>query len=124
MRKNSILKFIIYAIVGLAALGLVMQLFGNTTNFILNLLVTAVFGLAIFGILYYFVLGGRRSSSDTHKYKQAVKQSKSKYTPNQSSSTVRGQVQPSPIKKKVKKRPSHLRVIDGNKSKRKKRASN
>ena len=118
MRKNSIMKYIIYGIVGLAALGLIIQLFSNTTGFLLNILGSIIIGLAIFGLIYYFVLGGRNKSTDAKKYKQAVRQSKSKYAQNQQTTILKQQ--PNPLKKKTKKRPSHLRVIDGNKSKRKK----
>jgi hypothetical protein len=83
-----------------------------------------IVGLALFGILYYVVYGGRKSSTEEKKYKQAVRQSKSKYKPYQSNMPTYQNQQPSSIKKKVKKRPTHLRVIDGNKTKRKKRASN
>ncbi|WP_096270565.1 SA1362 family protein [Paucisalibacillus globulus] len=124
MRKNSILKYIIIGIVGLAGIGLIMELFTDATGFLTNILVTAVFALLIFGLFYYFLLGGRRTSNDAKKYKQAVRQSKSKYTKSTSTPTVKNKTQPISIKKKVKKRPNHLRVIDGNKSKRKKRASN
>ncbi|WP_229740656.1 SA1362 family protein [Ornithinibacillus halotolerans] len=118
------MKFIIYGIIGLAAVGLVMQLLTNTTGFLSNIFMTVIIGLAIFGLFYYFVLGGRNRSSDVKKYKQAVKQSKSKYAQYQNTSTARKPKQPNPIKKKASKRPSHLRVIDGNKSKNKKRVSN
>ncbi|WP_042145894.1 SA1362 family protein [Paucisalibacillus sp. EB02] len=124
MRKKSILKYIIIGIVVLAAFGLIMELFTNATGFLTNILVAAVFALLIFGFFYYFLLGGRNLSSDAKKYKQAVRQSNSKYTQSRSTPTVKNKYQVDPIKKRLKKRPNHLRVIDGNKSKRKKRASN
>ena len=124
MRKNSILKYIIFGIIGLAAIGIVFQLITNATGFLTNMLFTIIFAAAIFGLLYYFVLGGRNTSSEAKRYKQAVRQSKSKYPQNRATQTVKNKHQVDPIKKKLKKRPSHLRVIDGNKSKRKKRASN
>ncbi|WP_246521329.1 MULTISPECIES: SA1362 family protein [Ornithinibacillus] len=119
MRKNSMIRYIIYGIVGLAVIGLMMQLFLNTIGFLFQLFVAAIFGLAIFGLFYYFILGGRNKSSDAKKYKQAVRQSKSKYTHHQQTPNVKHS-QPSSLKKKSKKRPAHLRVIDGNKSKSKK----
>ncbi|MFS0672788.1 SA1362 family protein [Ornithinibacillus sp. 179-J 7C1 HS] len=119
MRKNSIIKFIIYGIVGLAVLGLIIQLFGNTTGFLLNILVSIIIGITIFGLIYFFILGGRNKSTDAKKYKQAVRQSKSKYSHTNQTPIIKQQ-QTNPLKKKSKKRPSHLRVIDGNKSKRKK----
>src|SRR5690606_11308399 len=124
MRKNSILKYIIIGIVGLAGIGLIMELFTDATGFLTNILVTAVFALLIFGLFYYFLLRGRGTSKCSKKYEQAVRQSKSKDTKSTSTPTVKNKTPPISIKKKVKKRPNHLRVIDGSKSKRKKRASN
>lgn len=118
--KNSFVRFIIYGIIGLAVLGLIMQLVNNTSNFLFSTLTSIIFGLAIFGLLYYFVLGRRNNSSDDKKYKQAVKQSHSKYATHKSAPKNRSQTKISPIKRK--KRPNHLRVIDGNKTKSKNRA--
>ncbi|MFD2045981.1 SA1362 family protein [Ornithinibacillus salinisoli] len=123
------LKNFIYIIIGLAIVGLISQLFTNTTNFLLNILITIGFGAAIFAVIYFLFLKKRTASPDMKKYKQAVKQSKVKYKqqhdPNVKSSTTHRTQQQVPLKKKIsKKRPNHLRVIDGNKSKRKKRASN
>ncbi|WP_246187537.1 SA1362 family protein [Ornithinibacillus caprae] len=120
------LSTFIYIIIGLAAIGLISQLFTNTVDFLLNILIMVGFGAAIFAVVYFLFLKKRAPSTDMKKYKQAVRQSKTKYKQNTSMNMKPSQhrSQQVPIKKKIKKRPNHLRVIDGNKSKRKKRASN
>ncbi|SES83104.1 hypothetical protein SAMN05216389_102371 [Oceanobacillus limi] len=126
MTRNK-LPTIIYVIIGLALIGLISQLFTNTIDFLLNIFVMVAIGGAIFAVVYFLFLRKRTPpSSDMKKYKQAVKQSKEKYKqPSmQAKSTSHHRTQQTPIKNKGKKRPSHLRVIDGQKNKRKKRASN
>lgn len=124
MKRDSKLRFLIYGVIGLAVIGLLTQLFTNTSSFLANLLMTAIIGLVLFGIFYYF-FHKRNQSSDAKKYKQAVRQSKSKYTQyRQSATSTNKTISPNSIKPKNKKRPTHLRVIDGNKPKRNKRASN
>ena len=114
---------IIYLIIGFAVVGLISQLFGNTVNFLSNIVMMVVFGAAIFGLIYFFVLRKRGPSNNNEmkKYKQAVKQSKTKYKqPKQPTTSTKGVI---PQKKRRNKRASHLRVIEGNKEKRKDRAS-
>lgn len=74
-------------------------------------------GVAIFAVFFLFLSKGRDNDDEMKKYKQAVKQSKIKY--NRTSNKPR-QTRPVKIKNK---RASHLRVIEGNKSKRKNRAT-
>ncbi|WP_176447244.1 SA1362 family protein [Lentibacillus sp. CBA3610] len=119
---------VVYVIIGLAIIGVVTQLFSNTASFLTNILTMLGFGVAVFALLYFLVLRkrGPSNSNDAKKYKQAVKQSKAKYNQQQNKSATSSKSkrpQSFPLKKKSGKRPSHLRVIDGNKSKRKNRAS-
>src|SRR5699024_3715662 len=112
--------------IGLAILGAISQLFTNTAAFLGNILMMLGFGAAIFVVIYFVFLRKRTPSTDSKKYKQAVKQSKAKYNNNNISkpavkSTKRSN--PQQMKKKSNRLASHLRVIDGNKSKRKNRAS-
>ncbi|PAV29091.1 hypothetical protein CIL05_14045 [Virgibacillus profundi] len=120
-------SLLIYIIIGLALVGLVTQLFTNTANFITNLFVMIGIGVAIFAVIYFVFLRNRAPSNDMTKYKKAVKQSKAKYknpkATSQSYNAAAKKSKPVPPKKKVSKRASHLRVIDGNKTKRKDRAS-
>lgn len=80
-------------------------------------------GVVIFAAIYFLVLR-QRPSSEMKKYKQAVKQSKMKYKTSPQS-PVRSSNKPNSLssRKRSRKRATHLRVIEGNKSK-KKRASN
>ncbi|WP_099158482.1 SA1362 family protein [Virgibacillus ndiopensis] len=123
MLRNK-LSLIMYLIIGLAVVGLLSQVFTNTINFITNIFIMIGIGLAFFALIYFVFLRKRAPSSDMKKYKKAVKQSKSKYghdnKPNFTNSKRPQQVQ---MKKKLNKRASHLRVIDGNKHKRKNRAT-
>ncbi|MFC4022816.1 SA1362 family protein [Oceanobacillus longus] len=124
---RSKFSIVIYLIIGLAVVGLFSQLLGNTVNFLTNILLMVVVGAAIFGLLYFFVLRKRGPSNtdDMKKYKQAVKQSKSKYKqPKKPSNVATASTKAViPPKKKRSKRASHLRVIEGNKPKGKDRAS-
>lgn len=113
-----------YLIISLAAVGLVSQIFTNTKSFLTNILVMLGFGIAMFAVIYFIFLKKKAPSNDMKKYKKAVKQSKAKYkhnTPVKSTHTKKQVLNPS--KRKPNKRASHLKVIDGNKSKEKDRAS-
>ncbi|WP_405101230.1 SA1362 family protein [Oceanobacillus sp. FSL H7-0719] len=127
--KRSKTAILVYLIVGLAVIGLFSQLFGNTKNFLLNIFVMIGVAVIIFGVFYYFISRKRGTSDETKKYKQAVKQSKQKY--QQNPSPGKGEDNPrwkkttksTAINRKGKKRATHLRVIEGNKSKGKDRAT-
>ncbi|MEC5422277.1 SA1362 family protein [Virgibacillus sp. C22-A2] len=112
------LPIVLYIIIGLAVIGLFSQLFTNTIGFLTNIIVMIAVGIAIFSVIYFVFLKNRAPSNDMKKYKQAVKQSKSKYqqhshsVPSTSKSIVLNKKKP---KKKINKRAPHLRVIDGNK---------
>ncbi|RYG74668.1 hypothetical protein EU245_00320 [Lentibacillus lipolyticus] len=118
-------SLVVYSIIGLAVIGVITQLFTNTASFLTSILMMIGFAAAVFAVIYFFMFRkGGSASSDAKKYKQAVKQSKSKYNQNQIKPKHNtSQQQTKAMKKKPHKRASHLRVIDGNKSKRKNRAS-
>lgn len=124
MVRNK-LAVLVYIIIGLAGIGIVSQLFTNTASFITNVFLMIGISAAIFAAIYFFFFRNRSSSNEMKKYKQAVKQSKAKYKQqsNPLKPSVKKQVQPLKSKKSAK-RATHLRVIEGNKSKGKKRASN
>lgn len=126
MFRNKFSAFL-YVILGLAVIGLLTQLFTNTVNFLTNIMIMLGIGLAVFAVVYVFFFRKRASSNDMKKYKSAVKQSKSKYAPK-NFSAVSGnpkikQSASAQMKKRSNKRATHLRVIDGNKHKRKNRAT-
>lgn len=115
----------VYVIIGLAVIGLFSQLFNNTAHFFGRIFTMLGVSIAIFAVIYFVFLKKRAPSSDMKKYKQAVKQSKAKYKTNNKKSVRQKSPQPLNMKKKATKRATHLRVIDGNgnKQKRKNRAS-
>lgn len=122
MFRNKFSVFL-YAILGLAGIGLLTQLFTNTVDFLTNIMIMLGIGLAIFAVVYLLFFKRKASSNDMKKYKSAVKQSKSKYAPKNYSaiSSNPKKKQSTHTKRKSSKRATHLRVIDGNK--RKKRAT-
>lgn len=121
---RSKFSIFVYLIIGFAVIGLFSQLLRNTVDFLTNILLMIGIGVALFALLYYFVLRRRSpsNSDDMKKYKQAVKQSKTKYK-QPSYSTTSSSKSSSVPKKKRNKRASHLRVIEGSKPKGKDRAS-
>lgn len=124
MFRNKFSAFVL-AILVLAGIGLLAQLFTNTADFLSNIMIMLGVGVAIFAVFYVFFLRKRAPSNDMKKYKSAVRQSKSKYTPNSYSGISNNpkRKQTVQMKKKINKRAPHLRVIEGNKHKRKNRAT-
>ncbi|RKQ37768.1 SA1362 family protein [Oceanobacillus halophilus] len=122
-------SWLFYVIIGLGVVGLLSQLFTQPGSFFRSIFTTLGIGLAIFALIYFVFLKNRAPSNDMKKYKKAVRQSKEKYhkdAPNIPSKNAKPltKKQPNLIKKKRTKRTaSHLKVIEGNKSKRKDRAS-
>lgn len=114
----------VYIIIGLAVIGLISQLFTNTANFLTQIFIMIGVGVAIFAAIYFLFLRNSNSNNadDMKKYRQAVKQSKRKYTKKNAPTVNKGQ-HSRPGAKKVHRQVSHLRVIEGNKSKRKNRAN-
>ena len=116
----------IYALIGLAILGFATQLLTNTISLLTSLLLMVAVGAIIYGAVYYFYLR-KRTSNELKKYSKAVKQSKAKYQKDDKKKTLAQTAKKhSPLgtkKRANKNRASHLRVIDGNKDKRKNRAS-
>lgn len=120
-------SFVVYIIIGLAIFGLISQLIGNPMNFFKEIIFMIGMAVIVFAVFYFIFFRKRSSSNEMKKYKQAVKQSKRKYKQNKNIKTNHKSKRPSVQKtrKKISKRPTHLRVIDGgHRSKRKKRASN
>ncbi|QDP40579.1 SA1362 family protein [Radiobacillus deserti] len=124
MSRNKFTLFI-YVIIGLAVFGFASQLVNNTASLVRGLLTTVVVGAILYGIVYVFFLRNR-TSNELKKYKKAVRQSKAKYT-NDGKNTYAQAAKKSSNRlirrKNVKPKATHLRVIEGNKQKRKNRAS-
>lgn len=120
------LSLLIYVLIGLAVFGFATQLFTNTATLLTNLLIMVAIGVALYAVVYYFFLR-KRTSNDMKKYKKAVKQSKlrNKYPQSKNAVSQAPKKQTAFLNKKrsKKSRATHLRVIEGNKQKRKNRAS-
>lgn len=115
-RKN--IPVIFYIIIALAAIGLIANILTNPTGLFKNIFMMVGVGAAMFALVYFLFLKRRGAENDEmKKYKQALKQSKRKHQATQMQQPIYH-----PTKAKHK-RASHLRVIDGNKSKRKNRAT-
>lgn len=118
--KRSVL---IYCILGLAAIGLITQLFGNTKGFLMNIFVMLAIAGAVFMVVYFlFIKKGTTTNSEMKKYRNAVKQSKMKYK-NRSTPQLKNKqtkiLSKSKPRKNIGRRVTHLRVIDGKKNKEK-----
>ncbi|MEC0303949.1 SA1362 family protein [Terribacillus saccharophilus] len=137
MRRSGS-SIIVFVLIGLAVIGVSMQLVTNPGAFFQNVLVW-IGGAVLFGALLYFILtrlrgrtagAGGGSNGDMQKYKKAVKQSKQKYKQPKSRPVNKPAKQAANIKKasaarkkrtvKDRSRGPQLRVIEGNKQKRKK----
>ncbi|RLL48102.1 hypothetical protein D8M04_02165 [Oceanobacillus piezotolerans] len=125
MARNK-LSLLFFVIIGFAIVGLFTQLFTNPGGFFKNILIMVGIGVVIAAIIYFVMTRSKTSTNDMKKYKKAVRQSKAKYKADKpvSFKSATNKKQASPIKKKRTKRSTnHLRVIEGNKTKRKDRAS-
>lgn len=107
MSKNA--KYIVYAIIALALLGLLGQLFTNPGNFFKSILIM-IGSAVVIGLIFYYLIFAR-GRGEQAKYRQAVKQSKKKYA------SANSTFQPGIIRKpnKIRNHAPHLRVIKGNK---------
>lgn len=121
---RGVLKVVTFIIIGLAVIGLVSQLTTNTIGFLVSLLITALIAVIIFAIVRKIMLGRQNQSDEMKKYNQAVKASKKRYQKNQQTKfekMIKAHPTPNqPVRKKSsRRRATHLRVIEGNKSKKK-----
>ncbi|WP_100010688.1 SA1362 family protein [Lentibacillus sediminis] len=120
MGRNKMATFVCI-VAGLALIGIVSQLFTAPVSFLSNIFVMLGIGLAIFALFYFVFLRKKTASNDMKKYKKAVRQSKAKYNDSRSAKpstkNANKRKSPQPVRKKTAKRAAHLKVIDGNKSK-------
>lgn len=126
-RRSS--QTLFYVIVGLAVIGLASFLFRDPGKLFNVLITTLLVGLVIF-FIFNAVLKRRmygHQADEMKKYRRAVKQSKKKYQQNYANTHVFQQaLRTAPIRK-ARRRPTHLRVIEGKKGMKKNdndRASN
>ncbi|HIS29651.1 MAG TPA: hypothetical protein IAA78_09345 [Candidatus Avamphibacillus intestinigallinarum] len=131
MSRNKFPIFL-FIIVGLALLGVGYRLLTDPKGFLITILGIVGFAALIFAVAYLMFFRNRGSisnSDEMKKYKAAVKQSKQKYQqpkPNKAvKSANKKQAKTVPLKRKSQRRKiNHLRVIEGNKTDKKKRATN
>lgn len=119
MGRNSS-SIIIYVIIGLALIGIISQIFTNPMTFLKDIFMIIGVGVVLFSIVYFILFRNRtnKNTNEMKKYKQAVKQSQLKYKTNQKTqTTVSRDKNQQRIKRKSNQRASHLRVIDGNRDK-------
>lgn len=114
---------VVAILLGLAVIGLISRLFTDTVNFLLSIFLMVAIGVVIFAAIYYFVLRNSQQPNDMRKYRQAVKQSKQKYQKRHTPYIQKASQQKKPRVKRVRRQVTHLRVIEGNKDKRKNRAN-
>lgn len=115
MARNKF-SIIVYAIIGLAIIGVVSQLFSNPSALFKNILIMIGMAVVIFAVFYFIFSkkGISKNNDEMKKYKQAVKQSQRKYKSSNVNQIVNNKAKRhSQLKKKNKRRASHLRVING-----------
>ena len=121
--SRSKFSIIAYIIIGLGVIGFISQFFTNPLTLLKSILITLAISILVFSIIYFLFLRNRSTSSDMRKYNKAVKQSKLKYQ-SKSIQPNRPQIkQQLQTRRRRNKNAPHLRVIEGNKSKRRNRAT-
>lgn len=130
MRQNK-LSILMFVIIALAIFGVTFSLINDPMSFLFSILKIIGIAVVLSSLVYFIFIKKRGTSKDNtemKKYKQALKQSKDKYKASKSQTNAKSVSQQSktvPLRRKAsKKRPSHLRVIEGNKTDKKKRATN
>jgi|SRR5699024_9839479 len=123
MRANKV-PIIMYVVIALAVVGLISALIVDTAGLITSIFTSLLIGALLFGAIYLFFIKRKRSDELT-KYRKAVKQSKRKYNTNTKRTSMPTSLNMSSMKlsNSNRKDAPHLRVIEGNKGKKKNRAS-
>lgn len=118
MVRNKFSIFV-YSIIGLAFIGIISQLFQDPMAFLKSVLMTIGIGVVLFTVVYFFLFRSRKRTltNEMKKYKQAAKQSQLKYKTNRQRKNTNKQQTPHRIRNKPNQSASHLRVIEGNKDK-------
>lgn len=124
--RGKVVPTIAFALIFLALFGFGYKMVSDPAGLMRSLVYIVAFA-ALISAAFYFLFYKRRQgaapSSDMKKYKQAVKQSQQKYKKNTTPASVTKPKKVTQIKKRTpRKRPSHLRVIEGQKTEKKNRA--
>lgn len=117
-KKSS--QILLYIIIGLSVIGLASFLFKDPSTLLKVLVTTLIVGLIIF-LIVNAVLKRRMYGSNNdemRKYRRAVKQSQKKYQQKNQPKYPTTYQNPyrTQSKRKQRRRPTHLRVIEGKKS--------
>src|SRR5699024_10183196 len=109
---------LIYGIIALAIIGILSELFTNALNFVTSILIIMCVAARIFSAFLYILHRnkGSTTTSEKKKHRPAVKQKKRKYKNHGKSTSKQTNLTTTRGRKKVRRRPHHLRVIEGNKS--------
>lgn len=117
---RNVFKIFTYVIIALAVIGLISQLTTNTMGFLISVSITIIIAAVIFIVIRQVMMPKGQQASEIKKYKQAVKASKKKYQQTKIShiKNVKDN-RPTTHRKRPRRKATHLRVIDGNKSNKK-----
>jgi len=117
--RNKRQPILAYIIIGLAVIGLLSWLVKEPSRLLMTLLTTALIAALIFFIARALLRGETFTSSgqneEMRKYKKAVKQSRERYGSPSKHQNKLSSSRPT-IKRKSRKRPVHLTVIQGKKT--------
>lgn len=109
-----------YMIISLALVGLLSMLFLNPLHLFKSVLSVFLFGALLLVIIRFLFRRNNQNANEMRKYRQALKQSQKRYQHNQRpNSNIR--IRNNRVQRR--RRPTHLRVIEGKKSKDKDRAT-
>lgn len=122
--RNRKFPIFMYFIIGIAVIGLLSILLKNPSSLLMTLLGTVFFAGLIFFLVTALLnrngqsgIGMRATNDEMKKYRQAVRQSKQKYGQSKKRAFYTATPQKQQGKAKLKRRrPTHLRVIEGKKS--------
>lgn len=121
--SRSKFSIVVYAIIALGVIGFVTQFFANPFSILKSLLMMVVVGIIVFALIYFLFLRNRTNTSHMRKYNKAVKQSQLKYQNKNAQRNQTNLNRQGLMRKRKNKNAPHLRVIEGNKSKRRNRAT-
>lgn len=126
MNKSNAVKYIVYALIGLAVFGLIWQAFTKPGEILKSIFLFAIVAGVIY-VVYNIILN--KKNANYSSYNKAAKQANKKYgnqnmkykgTAKKTGNSIKTKVAVSPLKRK-RKSADHLTVIEGKKGKKKDR---
>lgn len=107
-------NWIPYIIISLAIIGFLSMIIVNPIGLLKSLFSLIIIGAIIFGLIHLLLNRNHTNHNEMKKYRKALKQSKRRY---QNYSTAKSLRRPKTKTVRKRRRPTHLRVIEGKKSK-------